>query len=110
MKRKYHGLTLPFSGVIFSLYFISGSGSKTMPIFEFRCLDCGEIFEKLFINPDEEVNLTCPQCKSQSLERVVSRTNYALGVGPSGKRPKVTSKSCGPSNQCTTLELPGHTK
>ena len=81
-----------------------------MPIFEFRCLECGDIFEKLFVNSDDEVNLTCPQCKCQSLERVVSKTNYALGVGPGEKRAKITSKSCGPSNQCTTLELPGHTK
>ena len=81
-----------------------------MPIFEFRCLDCGDLFEKLFMNPDEQVEMICPKCQSQSLERVVSRTNYAMGMGPSGKQPKVTTKSCGPSNQCTTLELPGHIK
>ena len=84
--------------------------NRTMPIFEFRCLDCGDVFEKLFMNPDEQVDMICPQCQSQALERVVSRTNYAMDVGQSGKQPKVTTKSCGPSNQCTTLELPGHTK
>ena len=83
---------------------------RTMPIFEFRCLDCGDVFEKLFMNPDEQVDMMCPQCQSQSLERVVSKTNYAMGMGPGGKQSKVTTKSCGPSNQCTTLELPGHTK
>ncbi len=78
-----------------------------MPIFEFRCLKCGEIFEKLFLNPEEEVEITCPKCKSDSFERVVSRTNYVMGVGPSGKKPKLTSKSCSPGNKCMTLELPG---
>jgi len=81
-----------------------------MPIFEFRCMDCGEVFEKLFINSDEKMEMVCPHCKSQSLERVVSRTNYAIGVGPGGNQPKMTTKNCGPSNQCTTLELPGYTK
>jgi len=53
-----------------------------MPIFEFRCMDCGEVFEKLFMSSDEKWEMACPQCKSQSLERVVSTTNYAIGVGP----------------------------
>ena len=81
-----------------------------MPIFEFRCLECGDIFERLFMNSNEQVDMACPKCKSQSTERVVSRTNYALGVGAGGNQPKMTTKHCGPSNQCTTLELPGHTK
>ena len=81
-----------------------------MPIFEFRCMDCGEVFEKLFINSDEKMEMVCPHCKSQSLERVVSRTNYAIGVGPGGNQPKITTKSCGDSNQCMTLDLPGPAK
>ena len=78
-----------------------------MPIFEFRCAACGEVFEKLFMYPEEQVDMTCPQCSSESIERVVSRTNYAIGVGPGGNQPKITSKSCGDSNQCMTLDLPG---
>ena len=31
---------------------------------------------------------------SEALERVVSRTNYAISVGPGGNQPKITSKSC----------------
>jgi putative FmdB family regulatory protein len=81
-----------------------------MPIFEFRCMDCGEVFEKLFINSDEKMEMVCPHCKSQALERVVSRTNYAIGVGPGGNQPKITTKSCGGSNQCMTLDLPGPSK
>ncbi len=78
-----------------------------MPIFEFRCLKCGQIFEKLLINTDETVEITCPNCKSESFERVVSSTNYVMGTGPGGKKPKISSKSCGPGNQCVTLDLPG---
>jgi len=82
-----------------------------MPIYEFRCLKCGHLFEKLFINSDDNAVMSCPECSSDSLERVVSRTNYAMGVGgPAGKKPKLTSKSCGPSSNCMTLELPGPAK
>jgi len=81
-----------------------------MPIFEFRCLECGNLFEKLFLNSDEKVDIACPECQSQSFERVVSRANYAIGAGPGGKQPKITTKSCNPSSQCTTLEIPGPAK
>ena len=81
-----------------------------MPIFEFRCLECGNVFEKIFMNTDDKIDLTCPGCKSQTIERMVSKTNYAIGVGPGGKQPKISTKSCGPSNQCMTLELPGPAK
>ncbi len=82
-----------------------------MPIFEFRCFDCGNQFEKLFMGSDEKIDLSCPKCQSEKLERVVSRTNYAIGVGPGGNQPKITTKSCGDgSNQCMTLDLPGPAK
>ncbi|MBN2061960.1 MAG: zinc ribbon domain-containing protein [Deltaproteobacteria bacterium] len=81
-----------------------------MPIFEFRCLDCGTLFEKLFMNSDEEIQLICPKCQSKSLERVVSRTNHAIGLSSASNHPKITSKSCGPSNECMTLDLPGPTR
>jgi len=82
-----------------------------MPIFEFRCLECGNQFEKLFMSSGEEVNLSCPECKAEALERVVSMTNYTIGLGPGGNQPKITTKSCGDgSNQCMTLDLPGPSK
>ena len=81
-----------------------------MPIFEFRCLDCGNIFEKLFMASDADVDLDCPECKCQSCERVVSRSSYAIGAGPGGNKPQVTTKSCSAGNQCVTLDIPGPTK
>ena len=81
-----------------------------MPIFEFRCLDCGDIFEKLFMNSDEKIEIACPGCGSETLERVVSRSSHAIGSGPDGSKPKMTTKSCGSANQCMTLDLPGHSR
>jgi putative FmdB family regulatory protein len=47
-----------------------------MPIFEFKCLECGNIFEKLFVNSGDKVELKCPECHSCTFERVVSRTSH----------------------------------
>ena len=81
-----------------------------MPIFEFRCLECGNIFEKLFVNTHDSVDLECPECQSCTFERVVSKTSHVMGVGPGGKKPKISEKSCAPGNKCVTLDLPGPTK
>ncbi|HUW64104.1 MAG TPA: zinc ribbon domain-containing protein [Spirochaetia bacterium] len=78
-----------------------------MPIYEFKCLECGQVFEKLFIKPDDKADLACPACKSESLERIISKTNYVMGTGKEAKKPKLTTRSCHPGSDCTTLEIPG---
>jgi len=78
-----------------------------MPIFEFRCAECSHLFEKLFLSSEERVDLSCPECKSETIERVMSKSSYAMGVGPGGKQGKITTKSCAGGNQCMTLDLPG---
>ncbi len=81
-----------------------------MPIFEFRCGGCNECFEILVMNRDEEVDLKCPKCTSPELERVMSKSCYAMGEG-GGKAegPSVQNRSCS-SGSCTTWELPGHAR
>ncbi len=81
-----------------------------MPIYEFKCLECGEIFEKLFMSSDEKADLSCPKCSAYTLEKVASATNYAFGVGAGGNQPQISTKSCGSGNQCMTLDLPGHSE
>ena len=81
-----------------------------MPIFEFRCLECNNLFEKIFLSSNEKVDMECPQCRSKTFERVVSTTNYVMGAGPGGKKPKITEKSCAPGSKCFTLDIPGPTK
>jgi putative FmdB family regulatory protein len=81
-----------------------------MPIFEFRCTECGDIFEKLFLSSEEDVELACPGCGSCTIERVVSRSSYAMGSGSGKSQPKISTKSCGSGNQCMTLDLPGPSK
>jgi putative FmdB family regulatory protein len=83
-----------------------------MPIFEFRCGECNECFEILVMNRDEEVDLKCPQCASVELERIISKSCYAMGEsGGKGKGagPSVQNRSCS-GGSCTTWELPGHAR
>lgn len=77
-----------------------------MPIYEFRCTNCGQVFEKLFIAKDEKVDLSCPYCKSEIVERVVSKTNYVMGLPRDAKKPKITQRSCA-GGTCASIELPG---
>jgi putative FmdB family regulatory protein len=81
-----------------------------MPIFEFRCLQCGNLMEIIVKTAREQVDLECPDCRSQDLERVMSRASYIMGSGPGGKQTKITAKSCSGGNSCLTLDVPGPTK
>jgi hypothetical protein len=62
------------------------------------------------VTSNDKADIECPECRCRSFERVLSRTNHTVGAGPGGKKPKITTKSCGPGNQCMTLDLPGPTK
>ncbi len=41
-----------------------------MPIYDYRCLDCNAIFDKLVMN---STVVACPECKSEKLEKLVSK-------------------------------------
>jgi putative FmdB family regulatory protein len=44
-----------------------------MPVYEYRCLKCGENFDKLVrVTPRSETEVTCPKCQSNQLERKLS--------------------------------------
>ena len=44
-----------------------------MPIYEYRCDDCGKISEFLLIKTDEIFVPQCKRCKSKKMSRVLSR-------------------------------------
>ncbi|NWF93395.1 MAG: zinc ribbon domain-containing protein [Syntrophaceae bacterium] len=44
-----------------------------MPIYEYRCEECGKISEFLLIRSDETLSLQCKRCKSRKMSRVLSR-------------------------------------
>ena len=43
-----------------------------MPIFEYRCDDCGTKFEKLVRRAGDEAGLLCPSCGQQHLSQELS--------------------------------------
>ena len=76
-----------------------------MPIYEFRCLKCGKVFELLKMKKEEEgVKMKCPKCKSTEVERILSTIN--IGASVSGSKATSTVKSCS-SGSCSTIEVPG---
>jgi putative FmdB family regulatory protein len=44
-----------------------------MPIYEFRCDDCGKISEFILIKSEENFIPQCKRCKSKKMSRVLSR-------------------------------------
>ena len=52
-----------------------------MPIYEYRCNDCGKISEFLLIKTDEAFMLQCKRCKSKKMSRVLSRVRVIRSEG-----------------------------
>lgn len=76
-----------------------------MPIYEFRCLTCGKVFELLKLKRDDEaIKMKCPTCGSPEIERVLSTVN--VGTSVRGSKTRATMKSCS-SGTCGTIEVPG---
>ena len=82
-----------------------------MPIYEFRCLACNNCFELLAVRKDDTMEMKCPKCDGQEVERVLSSVSYVMGSDSSGdtSKTKVTSKSCS-SGTCATIDIPGPTR
>jgi putative FmdB family regulatory protein len=81
-----------------------------MPIYEFRCLKCQEVFEILMMNTQDEMEMKCPHCASEDFERVLSTSNHAMGPGKGETQgPSVQSRKCA-SGSCSTVTLPGYSK
>jgi putative FmdB family regulatory protein len=53
-----------------------------MPLYEYRCLGCGRLFERLVRSWNEEVD--CPACASAQVEKQVSTFAFAGTDGGQG--------------------------
>jgi putative FmdB family regulatory protein len=81
-----------------------------MPIYEFKCNKCDEFFEILIIGSDDNKSVECPKCASSSFERVLSSTSYTMDSGGGQKTGgSQTTRTCASGN-CTTYEIPGHSR
>ena len=79
-----------------------------MPIYEFRCLECKEIFEVIILSGSEEDEIKCTHCGKHNFERVLSSGN--VSVAPSSGGPGTSSskqeRNCS-TGSCTTYTIPG---
>ncbi len=55
-----------------------------MPIYEFRCEDCGHVMEALRRMGQGPEGLSCPECGSENLVQMFSSFASSGGAGSSG--------------------------
>jgi putative FmdB family regulatory protein len=74
-----------------------------MPIFDFRCGDCGHVFDELVKSADATGAVACAKCGSKRVERLVSafaaagrRAGETRAVAPGASR----RGGCGPGCGC----------
>jgi len=47
-----------------------------MPIYEYQCLNCKSLFQRLMLTKDELEMISCPHCHSTDLKRLISRVIF----------------------------------
>ena len=49
-----------------------------MPIYEYRCAECGHLFEKLVFAKEKEEEIQCPSCGAAEAQRQMSAAVVSL--------------------------------
>ncbi len=82
-----------------------------MPIYEFKCSKCEDFFEILVMGSNDDNSISCPKCKSDEFERIVSKTNFAMGNSSSSQQNSVHTqeRECS-GGSCKTYTVPGDTR
>ncbi len=64
-----------------------------MPIYEFKCLNCSNCFEKLVFRKNQTIE--CPKCHSEHINKQMSRFGFKAGksTGQLSEGP-ATGSSC----------------
>lgn len=70
-----------------------------MPIYEFKCQKCENIFEYLCFKSDSENDADCPSCGSKNVEKLLSTfcslSSGGTGAGFDGNIPAPSCSSSG---------------
>jgi|YNPNPStandDraft_1061719.scaffolds.fasta_scaffold27366_1 putative FmdB family regulatory protein len=61
-----------------------------MPIYEYRCQDCGAVFEKFVRAASGLVEVECPVCHSKKCQKSIS----LFSTASAGKREAQAASSC----------------
>ncbi len=69
-----------------------------MPVYEFKCGDCGQVFEVMGKYEEREKPHTCPGCGSEKVKQAISGPLYRRGgVRPRGAgKPRSSDGAPGP--------------
>ena len=70
-----------------------------MPIFEYRCENCGQTNEFLILGKQEQLH--CPHCQSEDLTKLMSAHNTS-NVSSESFAEKDSGSCCGSPNSCGT--------
>lgn len=71
-----------------------------MPIYEFRCEDCGEIFEELVFGGDL-AGIKCKKCGSERVKKLMSACGFKSESGFVGSASGGACSSCA-GGTCST--------
>jgi putative FmdB family regulatory protein len=64
-----------------------------MPVYEYRCAECGEQFELFLRSATQKAVPICPKCGSVEVEKALS----LFGLGGASGSSKTSAASCGPT-------------
>ncbi|MBM4272135.1 MAG: zinc ribbon domain-containing protein [Deltaproteobacteria bacterium] len=68
-----------------------------MPIYEFKCKKCGNVFEEIFRSSSEKIAVSCPVCKSKKAEKMMSVFGGKIGNTMPGGCSSCSATSCSTS-------------
>lgn len=68
-----------------------------MPIYEFKCKNCGNTFEYLCLRSDDENHATCPSCGKEKSEKLMSTFSSGSSNQGGGLGSLAGASSCSPS-------------
>ena len=78
-----------------------------MPIYDYKCAECGQVSEIYLRSSDSEVR--CPGCSSENMERLVS-VSYIIKTGVStsgatccGRRERCDKPPCSEGESCSRM-------
>lgn len=69
-----------------------------MPIYEFQCSSCHQIFSKLCSLGEDGRNIDCPACKQKTVNKMFSTFATANASGGSSLPKSSASSGCSPKS------------
>lgn len=68
-----------------------------MPIYDYKCIECGKITEFLLTDSVSQ-SIRCPECGNQNMEKLISAASYIVKNDRSSHR----ATCCGRQERCNT--------